>query len=482
VNKKFIILIIIIISLALIGLVSIQVYWIKNTITVKETYFDNNVNKAITNVIYKLEKHEVADQIKQKESFFQRSSSLVIGIDSLDLLYYKELESTSDVDQTDNTDDSQQRINELLEEKSDLFNDVFEDMYAFSRARSIGDRIDSAILDSLISVELTLNGIETDYEFGVYSTSENRMILERTRQYTKQLFEESYGFILFPSDMFVNPDYLMVYFPEERQFLFTQMSGMLSISIILIIVIIVSFGFTINSVIKQRKFSDMKTDFVNNMTHEFKTPISTISLACEALKDNDIRKIGDVTENYIGIISEENKRLGNMAEKILQTAVLEKGKLKLSKEIIDIHGVIIEAIKNISIQVEINDGIIIRDFHATSSEINADKMHLTNVIFNLMENANKYSPKKPRIIVSTRNVADGVEIGVKDNGIGISKSYQKKIFEKLYRVPTGDIHDFKGFGLGLSYVQAIVDKHGGSIKLESELNRGSTFTIYLPMG
>ena len=481
-NKKYIILIIIIISIALIGLVSIQVYWIKNTISVKEIHFDQNVNEAITNVVYKLEKIEVATQIRQKEGYFQRSSSIVRGIDSLDYLYYSELESIRGGDKTENDEDSKKRIDDILEQKSDLFTDVFEDMYAFSRLRTVEERVDSATLDSLISAELIMKGINTDYEFGVYSTAQNRMVLEKTGLFTKQLFEESFGFVLFPSDLFVNPDYLMVFFPEETKYLFTQMSGILPIAIILIIIIIISFIFTIHSVIRQQKFSEMKTDFINNMTHEFKTPISTISLACEALKDTDMSKIADVTDKYIGVISEENKRLGNMAEKILQTAVLEKGKLKLTKEPVNIHKVIMEVIKNIGIQVEINDGEIIRDFRATTPVISADKMHLTNVIFNLMENANKYSPKKPKIGISTYNINEGVEIAVKDNGIGIGKTDQKKIFDKLYRVPSGDVHDFKGFGLGLSYVKAIVEKHGGNIRLESELGQGSVFRIYLPLG
>jgi len=482
VNRKYIILIIIIISIALIGLVSIQVYWIKNTISVKEGNFDRNVNEAITNVIYKLEKIEVANQIRQKEVYFQRSSSIARDIDSLDYQYYQELESIRGGDNAESDEDAQNRIDDIIEQKSDLFTDVFEDMYAFSRLRTIEERVNSAMLDSLITAELTMQGINTDYEFGVYSTAQNRMILEKTGQFTKQLFEESFGFILFPSDLFVNPDYLMVFFPKETKYLFSQLSGILTIAIILIVVIIISFVFTINSVIRQQKFSEMKSDFINNMTHEFKTPISTISLACEALKDTDMRKIADVTDNYVGVISEENKRLGNMAEKILLTAVLEKGKLKLTKEQVNIHKVIMEVIKNIGIQVEINDGEIIRDFRATSPLINADKMHLTNVIFNLMENANKYSPKKPKIEISTYNIAEGVEIAVKDNGIGIGKADQKKIFDKLYRVPTGDVHDFKGFGLGLSYVKAIVDKHGGEIRLESEVGQGSVFTVFLPVG
>jgi two-component system phosphate regulon sensor histidine kinase PhoR len=187
-----------------------------------------------------------------------------------------------------------------------------------------------------------------------------------------------------------------------------------------------------------------------------------------------------VTENYIKIIRDENKRLGIMADKILQTAVLEKGKLRLSMEEVDIHRILVDVIKNIAIQVEINDGTIVKDFQAVSPEIQADRVHLANVFYNLLENANKYSPKKPHIVVTTRNVEEGVEIAITDNGIGISKSDQKKIFEKLYRVPQGDVHNFKGFGLGLSYVKAIVEKHNGHIRIDSEVGKGSTFTVHLP--
>ncbi len=501
-SKRFIIFITIIISLALIGLISIQAYWIGNAINLKEINFNRSVNEALSQVVDKIERIEIANQITQKRNFYNRGSSLIISIDSLNYLYYKELEAINrasvdkPIDQSfesvtiriaQNPDSiidpdqvSKQRLNELLRRKSLLINDVFEDMFTFSHFQDIENRIDTCILDSLITLELLNKGIDTDYEYGIFSPSRNRMVIEKTGNYSKKLLENNLAFILFPSDVFSNPDYLMIYFPHERKFLFKQLSGILSISVFLILIIIVSFLFTINFIFKEKKFAEMKTDFINNMTHEFKTPISTIALACEALKDKDLKMIKDVSDSYISIVNEENKRLGAMAEKILQTAVLEKGKLKLNKEKIDIHHIIFDVIKNIGIQVEINDGRIVKDFRASNPVIEADKVHLTNVIFNLLENANKYSPIKPLITIRTKNIPGGIEVSVKDNGVGINKSDQKKIFDKLYRVPTGDIHNFKGFGLGLSYVKAIVAKHGGTVTLESEINVGSTFRVFIP--
>ena len=190
------------------------------------------------------------------------------------------------------------------------------------------------------------------------------------------------------------------------------------------------------------------------MTHEIKTPISTISLACEALTDNGVQKTGDFYNAYIGIIGEENKRLGNLTEKILQTAIIDKGELKLNKEDLSIHEVIKDVIKNIGLHLEKKNGMMMTEFRALNSTIYADKVHISNVISNLIDNANKYTPENPVILVITENVAEGIIISIKDNGIGISKANLKKIFEKLYRVPTGNLHDVKGFGLGLSYVKA----------------------------
>ncbi|MCK5079449.1 MAG: HAMP domain-containing histidine kinase, partial [Bacteroidales bacterium] len=281
-------------------------------------------------------------------------------------------------------------------------------------------------------------------------------------------------------DLLEEPDYLMLYFPNERGFLIGQMAGLLVISISLILIIIFSFTYTVLTIYRQKRLSEMKNDFINNMTHEFKTPISTISLACQALKDKDVIKTDKVYDAYIGVIGEENLRLGAMAEKILQSAVLEKRQLELNKEWFDIHEVIADVVSKIGIQVQIKDGNICTDFNAEPSKIHADKVHFTNLINNLLDNANKYTPQKPKIRVSTENVKTGIMISIEDNGIGISKKNQKKIFDKLFRVPMGDLHDFKGFGLGLSYVKVIVEYHKGSIWLESELKKGTKFDVFLP--
>jgi two-component system phosphate regulon sensor histidine kinase PhoR len=255
---------------------------------------------------------------------------------------------------------------------------------------------------------------------------------------------------------------------------------MMSVSLILVLTIIAAFSFSVFTIIRQRKLSELKNDFINNMTHEFKTPISTISLACQALSDKDIPRTNEMYNDYIQIIGDENHRLGEMAEKILQTAILEKGNLHLRPEAIDMHSLISDAIHKIAIQIEIRDGVINQSLTANHSMVKADKVHLSNVIFNLLDNANKYSPRKPQILVSTADADGGIYISVNDKGMGISKANQKKIFDKLYRVPTGDVHNVKGFGLGLSYVKFIIEKHGGNIQVESEPGKGSTFTLFLP--
>ncbi|MBL7104288.1 MAG: HAMP domain-containing histidine kinase [Bacteroidales bacterium] len=469
-NRKAFIFIIVIMTIALIGLMVIQSYWIKNAITVKETNFIRSVNEALSTVVNKLERLEAADQFKNRMNNLQLKQNLLQSIDSLN--HYFPQDNFAYSNQSD--------FNRFLQ-KSSLAQEVLESMMNNFRNTPIENRINITMLDSLIDNELKSKGINTDYEFGIFSPTRNIMPVQKTGKYPKELLNKGFAFALFPSDMFNNPDYLIVYFPYEKRFLITQLWGTLSISIIFIIVIILSFAYTIITILKQKKISEMKNDFINNMTHEFKTPVSTISLACEALGDKDIIKSEAVYNNYINVINEENRRLGSMAERILQSAYLEKGQIILKKEQVDAHEIISEAINNIQLQVEKKGGKIITNFNAESHIIEADRVHFTNVIFNLLDNANKYTPVTPEIIITTENSYSGIIISVKDNGTGISKTNQKKIFEKLYRIPTGNIHNVKGFGLGLSYVKAIVEQHGGKINLESELNKGTKFIIYLPV-
>ncbi|HZX63065.1 MAG TPA: HAMP domain-containing sensor histidine kinase [Bacteroidales bacterium] len=422
-NHKIIIFTIIVMTIALIGLMGIQIYWIRNASAVKEATFQRTVTEVLAKVVNKIEK---------------------------------------------------------LEKRKASEANPYEGMLNFNRHLLYERFITEPQLDSLILLELNIRGIDTRFEFGIYNPERDIFLLEKDPGLRKSLIEKGSAARIFVSDIFTSPEYLLLYFPHEKQFLLTELWGMLLISIILIIVIVYSFTYTITTIFRQKKLSEMKNDFINNMTHEFKTPISTISLACEALSDRDIVRSHEFTENYINIILEENKRLATMAEKILQTAVIEKGQLKMKRERIDLHEVITDVIKNIRIQVEIKDGVIRKQCKAANPVLLGDKVHLTNLVYNLLDNANKYSPRKPVITVRTENTSNGILLTIEDRGIGISKGEQKKIFDKLYRVPTGNIQEVRGFGLGLSYVKAIVEEHHGRISLDSEINKGTTFKVFLP--
>jgi len=308
------------------------------------------------------------------------------------------------------------------------------------------------------------------------------MLFQKTGRYPQQLMEQSFAFDLYPT---ISPamfaDKLLVYFPHEKRFLMKQMASLIFVTGALVLVIIAGFGATVWFILKQKKLSEMKNDFVNNMTHEFKTPISTIGLACEALRDPDVQKSEVLYSNYISIIDEENKRLGLMAEQVLQSAAHEKGVLLLKHDKIDLHEIAKDAVATKMLQAKSRSGHIFADLKAEDSMVMGDKVHLTNVVLNLLDNALKYTEEAPQIVVRSRNIPNAIELSVTDNGIGISKANQKRIFEKLFRVPTGNVHNVKGFGLGLSYVKAVVEKLGGTTGVHSELKKGSTFYIRLPL-
>ncbi|MEI6123152.1 MAG: HAMP domain-containing sensor histidine kinase [Bacteroidota bacterium] len=520
-----------------------------NAITLKEVNFSRNVKDAMTNVIYKLEKLEVADRIRSKMYKNKQGKKILNTIDSINRIYAKEIdaykvdtskrdsshlsknifnvtsekinvtvlqEHTGEIIKTYDTTivtiqkpmishdantsvltempaisfgiDSvlsnefqgvENNINRYLD-KTSLVNDVFDDLFNLKHYDAIENRLNFILLDSLIRSELRNSNIYTEYEFGVYSPLRKLMVIEKTGHYHKRLLEEGYAFNMFPRDLFMIPEYIMIYFPNKTMYLFLQMWKMIVVSFFLIITIAFSFLYTITTIFKQKRLSEMKNDFVNNMTHEFKTPISTISLACEVLVDKEVEKSAEFQNNYINIISEENKRLGVMAEKILQTAVIEKGQLKLHKELINVHQIIEDVINSTKIQIDHKEGQIISETSARNYYIKADRTHITNVIYNVIDNAIKYTPEKPVIIVKTQSNQKGILISISDNGIGISKANQKKIFEKLYRASTGNIHNVKGFGLGLHYVKTIVEVHEGTVSVESELKKGTKIKIFLP--
>lgn len=272
-----------------------------------------------------------------------------------------------------------------------------------------------------------------------------------------------------------------LYIEEPNNYIYQRSSWMFASATLFSIIIITAFAVTLRTMFNQKKLSEIKSDFINNMTHEFKTPLATISLASDALSMEKVQNNKDMLNYYAGIIKSENKRMNKQVETILQAAQIDRNELKLNLQSIDVHEVINKMVDTFTIQVAQRNGNLTTHLNAEKHTILGDEVHFSNIIYNLMDNAVKYSKDKVELEVSTSNTKTHLIIKIKDNGIGMSKETQSKIFEKFYRAHTGNIHDIKGFGLGLSYVKTIVDNHKGQIKVESNIGKGSIFTIELPL-
>jgi len=295
----------------------------------------------------------------------------------------------------------------------------------------------------------------------------------------KVLTETSYRVALF-STASGSPGILKVVFPTKQSWLWKSVLPIVFLSLLLTGLILGCFIYVIYVIFRQKKLSEIKNDFVNNMTHEFKTPIATISLASDSILSPMIIQSPDKIRRFMDIIKQENRRMLSQVEKVLQMALLDKHDFQLNLKSLDIHEIIREAVRNISLQVNQKNGQIHEELGASNAILKADQTHMTNIIYNLLDNANKYSMESPSIRIITENAKKGIQIKVIDTGIGMTKDAQKMIFEKFYRVPTGNLHDVKGFGLGLSYVKAMVHAHNGTIEVSSEPGKGSTFTLYFP--
>jgi two-component system, OmpR family, phosphate regulon sensor histidine kinase PhoR len=364
------------------------------------------------------------------------------------------------------------------ENKANLVKDVLKDVITGNR--NIYERLNRLMLDTLLRKELQNRGISIPFDYGVKNGS-NMVFSSFAVNYSPNLLENAYTSTLFPNDAFPTNTFLYVYFPEKQNFILRNMWLVFVSSALLILVIGSVFYSSVSTILMQKKLSEIKNDFINNMTHEFKTPISTISLATEVLKDDSVKKDSVKMNRYLNVIQDENKRLGTQVEKVLQMAQLDKGEVKLKLGIVNIHEVIEQVLQNLSVQIEQKNGIVNLELDAESPELEADEVHLTNIIYNLLDNANKYSPENSEITIQTENKDNTLIIKVLDKGIGMTKEQVSKIFEKFYRVPTGNLHDVKGFGLGLSYVKKMVESHNGEIHVESKIGEGSAFEIVLPI-
>lgn len=365
--------------------------------------------------------------------------------------------------------------------KSKYINDIIVQAFREDLFMKSTERIDFNLLESIILEETKNSGLSTNFEYRVVDAQKKALIPDVELQHYKESVQGNiYETELFPADIFHEPLKIQIHFPDKALFIWKRMTWVILVTIIVVIAIIFAVLMLARTLISQQHYNTMKSDFISNMTHEFKTPISTISLACEALTDRDMSSDANPDNPFVKMIRDENKRLESLVESILQSAVIEKGELKIKTEQVDAHNIISSVVKNTQLRVLSEHGELTTSLNAINPIVEADPMHLTNVIANLLDNAIKYCDRAPLIIITTRNEPGGwFVVEIQDNGIGIKKEYQGRIYEKLYRVPTGNVHNVKGFGLGLSYVKTIVDLHEGKIELESQLNVGSTFTIKL---
>ncbi|MDL2256213.1 HAMP domain-containing histidine kinase [Parabacteroides sp. OttesenSCG-928-G06] len=364
----------------------------------------------------------------------------------------------------------------------ELLQEVAREMLHTTNLRPIQERINFGQLNTYLRTEFVNNGLNIPFVFQVINKDGNPVY--QSGEISRQLSASDMNtMVLFPNDPPSRQNYVRVYFPTKQDYIRSQVRFIVP-SFIFSIILLVTFTFTLFIIFRQKKLSEMKNDFINNMTHELKTPVSTISLASQMMKDTDITKSPDVFKHISGVIGDETKRLSFLVEKVLQMSLFEKQKASLKLKEIDANDLVAGIANTFVLKVEKYGGTLDIDLRAEESAIYADEMHITNVLFNLMDNAVKYRQQDVPLKLMSRTWNDNgrLLISVEDNGIGIKKEHLKKVFDRFYRIPTGNVHDVKGFGLGLAYVHKIVEDHKGTIRAEHGAgNIGTKFIITLPL-
>ncbi len=514
--KKNIKIVTILMSIALIGIIGFQAFWIRDSYRKNLVRFDKDVKRALVSSInmektirYLASRPNVYIKYNGNLPVFlvdstgvienksnQQSSQdnyVITGEYSADgLAYYNKdstkvtmVESVKEWSIKDNSGgkiffDQTQTIAELRVdiEGERVYNYLYEKI--ITPNAPIYSQVNYSHLDSIYRQELDRLDINTPFVMGSWNTHSQSFDYINNEEANLKSLIKGYSVYINPDD-FLNSEVLLTNFPGKTGFIVKKLGGTLFASLLMILITLGSFGFALYTIFNQKRLSEIKNDFIGNMTHELKTPISTVSLAIEALQNFDVLKDKKRTKQYLDISNNENARLGMMVEKVLKISAFEKKEIKLSFESTDTHHLIQQITKNVEVQINNKGGHLYLDLSSENFYIEADQVHLTNVIYNLIDNAIKYSPEKPEITVFTKDHGHNLMIGVQDRGIGIASHHQKKIYDKFYRVPTGNVHNIKGYGLGLSYVADIVKKHNGVIKLESEPGKGSLFKIFLPL-
>ena len=528
-NKRSYIVALILMPIALIGLISIQFYWVKSSIDNKEEAFTHSVQQTLNSVSESVELREINRYITR---FIELK-----GKDSLGSLKSSQIRDLVFVQENKNTKETFTYKHQVLEEgykvPSELFNlpkgdttqirnyvrkqtartfgptkgldgqhfggttveektgritsfdkAMFEELFREVSAKlSIEDRITTSQLDVLLERELRNRGLNLDFEFAIYDTSKPQG-QEKTSIASQKFDPKAKNIYTIPllRNQRGDSHYLLeVHFPDRQRYLLSSVI-MLAIWVCIFTAIIIwAFAKTFIQMRTQKQINEIKTDFINNMTHEFKTPIATINLALDAMKNPQVMSDMEKMSFYLKMLRDENKRMHAHVENVLQISKLDKNQVEIEKEPLDAHELIENAVAHVQLLIEDRKGKIKKHLHAENSDILANEMHFTNVIVNILENAIKYSSEAPDIDVFTEVVHNKLVIRIQDKGQGMSKAVLKKIFEKFYREHTGDLHNVKGHGLGLAYVKRIVKYHDGEVYAESEKGKGSTFVIKVPL-
>ena len=512
-------------SLSLLGIILVQVYWFNKSLENNEEQFKFHIKQVLGNVSRKLEEQEKYAFFNRQNKAIDNSKKDPINKDLLEYGYYERNAKTKETiiysnniiseeydifstffdkkkdsvkvknlsarrkteiynnNALDNNSMQKSAIPDVTIEKSGALNSLnnvqFEITYKdiFSNY-PIQNRVTVEKLQSLLSEELDEYGVKTPFEFNVYSNGLATKIKSDHFKFDKY---DSYSIPIFIDNDGENKYQLWISFPQKKKFLFSEILAITLLSIVFTLIIIIAYANALHQLIKQRQISEIKTDFINNMTHEFKTPIATINLALDAIKNPKVIDDKEKVFRYLQMIRDENKRMHAQVENVLRISKLEKKELDIAKQSYNVQEIIEDAIEHINLIVEDRSGTVTTNFNAKRTTILLNDVHFTNVIVNILDNAIKYSPQEPVITIETENIKDFILIKIKDKGSGMSKVAQKRIFEKFYREHTGDLHNVKGHGLGLAYVKRIIDDHNGEIFVESEKGKGSTFIIKVPL-
>ena len=518
-GKRIFVLLVVLMAISLFGIITVQIFWIRSSIEMREEQFSTSVKFALARVSENIQKREFRENISRyaplidsmqqskqsnvrdfvfqqidtsrneiftfRQSILENNYKSQISPFETDTVNFKTFLSREET-QIEKIEFNSKDFAELSPkdrmvkvERLDKYDKLeLEGIFKNIVSRTpIHERVTTSEIRMNLDNELRARNIDTKFEFGVFNedlvTKVKSEKFEQKRGYT-------YNVPLFMTDESI--DYaLYVSFPDKKEYILSTISWILILSALFIFIIILSFASALYALIRQKQISEIKTDFINNMTHEFKTPIATINLAIDSIKNPKI--IGDEKKviRYAEMIREENKRMHAQVENVLRISKLEKNQLDLSKDVVDFHDIIEDAMAHVNLIIRDREGSVEKKFSAIQTEILASKFHMTNVITNMLDNAIKYSEGAPKIVVETENAGNNIVLKISDNGIGMSKNVQRKVFDKFYREQTGNIHNVKGHGLGLSYVKSIVERHQGQVYVESEKGKGSTFTLKIPI-